>query len=789
MESAQGNPRVGGSKDVIAALTGVSNGRPPDVHQEIIVPTRLERLANPVCEEDQQIVKRSRGEGVEVMDVGVGDADGFTKDAAMDASIESLASDASGNHTSSKGGPPKPTFKDMLTGRCMESSYASAIPDLDVEIQEEDIKILYGALLNRIRTLWSPSGEIALIDLENGYYLVRFANEDDVSKVLMGGPWLIYGNYLTVQPWSRKFSTTQDHPDEIVLWVRLPGLSYRYYTKSMFRYIAGAVGKIIRIDYNNEEGKRGRFARLAVIVNLNKPLVPSMIIDGFCQRVEYEGLPTICYSCGRYGHIAEVCKREEVASKERQCTEVRSMASSSVEDRFGPWMQATSWKTRRASRSKDNVGAGLLNRAHEEKTSGKFDVLANLEQETETGHAMSDHLVVPDHHSSGLTDSGVVGGNQLGLDKEMGQVGSMVAHGEADDAVKVLLRGSSSESSRKGVVKDASGGKVDVASLDVFLPSLVTLKSNDHVVVRVVERGSEVIPRVATNRRLQSGAGISKPKGDMNKELHEHEVLRKESTLPPAAKNVDTDPSVQWRENNMFAESVAIDVVAVSNQYVHARCLDKQADRMFFITFVYASPNRSKQDEVWSQLTALRPNDNMAWVLGGDFNSIVSSDERIGGSRRRIGVSAKFDDFIQQSRLNDLGFHGPKFTWKRGVTFSRIGSDHRPVLLLTEQSVEPSRKASFKYLAAWQSNRGFEEMLTATWKPGEPIVNNISNFQVEASKWNRDSFGHIGRRKHVLLARIRGIERVNEYSPVLHLEELEDTLKRELIEVLQQVLE
>ncbi|KAK9038589.1 hypothetical protein V6N11_023448 [Hibiscus sabdariffa] len=52
-----------------ATLTGVGNGRPPDHGVLIPVPTKLERMANPVCDEDRQVVKRSRGAGDDIMDV------------------------------------------------------------------------------------------------------------------------------------------------------------------------------------------------------------------------------------------------------------------------------------------------------------------------------------------------------------------------------------------------------------------------------------------------------------------------------------------------------------------------------------------------------------------------------------------------------------------------------------------------------------------------------------------------------------------------------------------------
>lgn len=126
--------------------------------------------------------------------------------------------------------------------------------------------------------------------------------------VLLGGPWMIYGPYLVVQPWSREFMTKETHALKIVAWIRLPGLSYRYYTKQLMRAIASVIGEAVKVDYNNTIGQRGWFARVVVIIDVKKPFIPCVRIDGILQRIEYEGLPTICYKCGHFGHTQDSCE-------------------------------------------------------------------------------------------------------------------------------------------------------------------------------------------------------------------------------------------------------------------------------------------------------------------------------------------------------------------------------------------------------------------------------------------------------------------------------------------------
>ncbi|KAE8705981.1 hypothetical protein F3Y22_tig00110411pilonHSYRG00007 [Hibiscus syriacus] len=88
-------------------------------------------------------------------------------------------------------------------------------------------KIGYKALINMIHALWKPIGNFNLIDLDNDYFLVKFENLEDYTRVLTDSPWMIYGSYLRVQPWSRNFTTSEKHHSHVITWVRLPGLPYR----------------------------------------------------------------------------------------------------------------------------------------------------------------------------------------------------------------------------------------------------------------------------------------------------------------------------------------------------------------------------------------------------------------------------------------------------------------------------------------------------------------------------------------------------------------------------------
>lgn len=55
----------------------------------------------------------------------------------------------------------------------------------------------------------------------------------------------------------------------------------------------------------------------------------------------------------------------------------------------------------------------------------------------------------------------------------------------------------------------------------------------------------------------------------------------------------------------------------------------------FFISFVYGDPVRHLRPEVWERLTQIGVGRDEPWFVVGDFNELMSNDEKIGGPRRQ----------------------------------------------------------------------------------------------------------------------------------------------------------
>lgn len=141
-----------------------------------------------------------------------------------------------------------------------------------------------------------------ILILGHGYYLVRFSNDNDRERVLLEGPWVVQGHYLTVSRWPPTFSTSGAIVESTLAWVRFPDLSMMFYEEDVLYAIASAIGKLVKIDINTKLVTRGRFARVCIEIDLTKPLATKFWLDGRWHSIEYEGLHIICFCCGHYGH-------------------------------------------------------------------------------------------------------------------------------------------------------------------------------------------------------------------------------------------------------------------------------------------------------------------------------------------------------------------------------------------------------------------------------------------------------------------------------------------------------
>lgn len=159
----------------------------------------------------------------------------------------------------------------------------------------------------KLLSMWKPAGHLDVVDLEHGFFLTRLSLREDFENVLKKGPWFIGDHFLLLRPWEPDFKLELANVSSIAVWIRLSGLPIEYYNAKALQHIGKAIGNVLRIDTFTTTETRGKFARLCIQVDVDKPLITTVMIRKFQQSVTYEGIHNLCFECGKMGHRREIC--------------------------------------------------------------------------------------------------------------------------------------------------------------------------------------------------------------------------------------------------------------------------------------------------------------------------------------------------------------------------------------------------------------------------------------------------------------------------------------------------
>ena len=114
-------------------------------------------------------------------------------------------------------------------------------------------------------------------------------------------------HFLSLRPWEPLFRPNSAAVSLVAVWIRLYQLPIELYEAEVLREIGESIGKVLRVDTHTTTEAKGKYARLFIQIDINKPLINTILIGRFKQLVHYEGIQRLCFSCGRMGHLKEVC--------------------------------------------------------------------------------------------------------------------------------------------------------------------------------------------------------------------------------------------------------------------------------------------------------------------------------------------------------------------------------------------------------------------------------------------------------------------------------------------------
>ncbi|KAL0402832.1 UNVERIFIED_CONTAM: LINE-1 retrotransposable element O protein [Sesamum radiatum] len=219
----------------------------------------------------------------------------------------------------------------------------------------------------------------------------------------------------------------------------------------------------------------------------------------------------------------------------------------------------------------------------------------------------------------------------------------------------------------------------------------------------------------------------------------------------------------------------------------------------------------------WHSFSELCSNFDGPWLAMGDFNGVMSQDEKRGGKPFASASRNALGDELETCNLIDLGFTGSIYTCTnkrpgianiqsrldRGVAntdwcllypktiithLPAIASDHCPLLLDTHPPTS-NRPRPFYFEEMWFRDFSCESLVADTWfsfvagDPMRKLHSLLKKLRSELRKWNHKTFGWCHNKIETIKREIGNLQKLDQTGDVLSLEsnlqmELDEQFKR-----------
>lgn len=134
----------------------------------------------------------------------------------------------------------------------------------------------FTVLKGYIQRMWGKHGINKTVMHINGVMLVRFDTVVGQNEVIQGGMLHFDNKPLIVKAWSSEIEFTRDELYSVPIWIKLPGLDFKYWSQKGLSKIGSLIGKPLMVDSNTEKKTGLNYAKLLVEVEMNASLPDSM---------------------------------------------------------------------------------------------------------------------------------------------------------------------------------------------------------------------------------------------------------------------------------------------------------------------------------------------------------------------------------------------------------------------------------------------------------------------------------------------------------------------------------
>ncbi|XP_060202618.1 uncharacterized protein LOC132631036 [Lycium barbarum] len=161
---------------------------------------------------------------------------------------------------------------------------------------------------------------------------------------------------------------------------------------------------------------------------------------------------------------------------------------------------------------------------------------------------------------------------------------------------------------------------------------------------------------------------------------------------------------------------------------------------------IYGLHTVHDRQTLWEELRELDQRIQSPWLLLGDYNAVLSIDDRTNGNAVQDSEIKDFRDFINDTGMTELPTRGRKFTWTNNHVSSKIDralvnthwmlnmepvvvqvldplfSDHSPLALILGNDTNKGTKP-FRFFNCWAAYPHFTEIVQESSNTDETTTN------------------------------------------------------------------
>jgi hypothetical protein len=219
--------------------------------------------------------------------------------------------------------------------------------------------------------------------------------------------------------------------------------------------------------------------------------------------------------------------------------------------------------------------------------------------------------------------------------------------------------------------------------------------------------------------------------------------------------------SVLWKD------TIKCKVMNYSRNFINL-VVEEKEEGEWRLTCYYGYPERGRRSQAWNLLRELRDMSDLPWCVIGDFNDLLSQEDKRGNHPHPNWLCNGFRTAVSDCDLTDIHLEGYPFTWiksrgRTNVIEERLDramatsswllmypevklqnllashSDHSPILLQSSPLNRTQATYNFRFENMWLKEEDIDDVVEEGWgrDGGVAVTDRISRCAEKLTRWGR----------------------------------------------------